>query len=82
MAFDNSLFIAAHPELAEEVARKHGGLDWIKKYTNEEGGRITEYWERNSDGVLVDVTERELAREELEKAKEELEKLRLQGGEL
>ena len=73
--YDNSLFIAAHPDLAEAVSRKHGGLDWIKKYTHEKGGKVVEQWERNKDGVLVNVTERERLRNELARIRDEIERL-------
>lgn len=65
---NNTKFINAHPELANEVSRKHGGLDWINKYTNEVNGKITEAWERNDKGELVNVTERRAAERELERA--------------
>ena len=65
---NNKNFINAHPELAKEVSRKHGGLDWINKYTNEVNGKITEAWERNDKGELVNVTERRAAERELERA--------------
>ena len=43
---NNKNFIDAHPELSEEISRKHGGLVWINKYTNEVIGKICEAWER------------------------------------
>lgn len=67
-------FADAHPVIAERYAQE--GLEWLKVYTDYDNGRIKERWERNSEGVLVDVTKREKAREELARAKEELEKLR------
>ena len=73
---NNEKFIQAHPQLAEDVIRLHGSLDWINKYSNEVDGKLTEMWVRNKSGELVDVTKRELARLELERAKEEYEKLR------
>ena len=79
--FNNDAFVAAHPDLARDVSRKHGGLDWIKKYTHEEGGKIVEWWERNERGELVNVTQRELAREALERAQEEYEALLAQEAE-
>ena len=81
MAKDNSLFVAAHPAFAADIAAKHGGLDWINKWTDERNGRIVEAWERNADGVLVNVTEKYKAMEELERAKKELAKLAKLGGE-
>lgn len=76
---DNSAFIAAHPELANDMTDRYGDLDWIKRYTDVgDNGRINRAWERDVNGNLVDVTEREKAREELELAKEALERLRLQ----
>lgn len=77
MPKDNTLFIKAHPNLAKIMIDRYGDLDWLNKYSDEKNGRITEYWERNKDGVLVDVTAREKAREELERAKEEYEALRM-----
>lgn len=71
---DNTLFIQAHPEIAKRYEQE--GLDWLNVYTDYENTRIKERWERNKDGVLVDVSERERAREELARATEELEKLR------
>ena len=71
---DNALFIQAHPEIAKRYEKE--GLDWLNVYTDYENTRIKERWERNKDGVLVDVSERERAREELARATEELEKLR------
>lgn len=76
---DNSAFIYAHPELAKDMIDRYGDLDWIKRYTDVgANGRINRAWERDANGNLVDVTEREKAREELELAKEALEKVRLQ----
>lgn len=79
MPKDNTLFIEAHPELARELIATYGNIDWVNKYSDVKNGRITEYWERNKQGVLVDVTAREKAREELELAKEEYELLRARG---
>lgn len=67
-------FADAHPKIAERYATE--GLEWLKVYTDYDGGKIKEKWERNKDGVLVDVTAREKAREELMRAQEELENLR------
>lgn len=72
---DNTLFKEAHPELVERFEGKEG-LDWVNSYTDYKDGRINERWERNKEGVLVDVTAREKAREELARATEELEKIR------
>ena len=77
MPKDNTLFIEAHPDLAKVMIDRFGDLDWLNKYSDVRNGRITEYWERNKEGTLVDVTAREKAREELELAKEELELIRL-----
>ncbi len=74
---DNNAFIQANPELAKLMTDRYGDIDWVNKYTDVKDGKIAQAWERNKDGVLVDVTERERAREELEAAKEALEKLRL-----
>ena len=63
---NNANFINAHPELAAEVSHKHGGLDWINKYTNEVNGKVTEAWERDDKGELVNVTEKKAAERELE----------------
>lgn len=53
-----------HPDVYPEVTR----------YTDtDEKGNILECWERNNEGVMVDVTERERARIELEKAQAEYE---------
>ena len=64
---DNTKFINAHPELAKDIIRKHGGLDWVNKYSNEINGRITECWERNNKGELVDVTEVRALEREIER---------------
>lgn len=69
---DNTAFAQAHPELVE----RYGDLDWLNKYTDYKDGKINERWERDANGVLVDVTAREKAYEELEDAQEELERLR------
>ena len=73
---NNDAFIKAHPEIAKD----YHDLDWLNKYVDYDNGRVKEQWERNSNGVLVNVTEREQLKEELAKAKEELEKLK--GGSL
>lgn len=65
-------FVDAHPEIAKDYP---DGLDWLNKYTDYKDGRINEQWERNKAGVLVNVTERVKAREEIERAKEEIERL-------
>lgn len=67
-------FADAHPKIAERYATE--GLEWLKVYTDYDNGKIKEKWERNTNGVLVDVTAREKAREELMHAKEELEAMR------
>ena len=67
-------FADAHPKIAERYAQE--GLEWLNVYTDYEGRGIKERWERNKDGVLVDVTAREKAREELIRAQEELEDIR------
>ena len=72
-------FARANPSLADDMIRMHGGLEWIKSYVDESEGHITQAWERNSEGYLVDVTARERAREELMRAKEALEALRMKG---
>lgn len=72
---NNTKFIDAHPELAHEVSRKHGGLDWVNKYTNEINGKVVEAWERNDKGELVDVTERRKLEAERDKALRELRRL-------
>jgi hypothetical protein len=54
-----------HPDVYPDVTR----------YTDtDEKGNILECWERNNEGIMVDVTEREKARIELEKAQQEYEK--------
>lgn len=72
MAKDNKLFIETHPELAK---RFNNDFDWLNRYTDYKDGEITERWERNKEGVLVDVTAREKAKEELASAQEALAKL-------
>lgn len=62
-------FVAAHPEIAE---RFDNDLDWLKVYTDYKDGKINERWERNSEGVLVDVTEREKLKEEIANARKNL----------
>lgn len=77
---DNTDFIKAHPDLAE---RFDGDFDWMNNYTNYDNGRITERWERDKNGKLVNVTAREKAKEEVRRAQEELHKLNgqlLKGG--
>lgn len=69
---DNTAFIAAHPEIVERFGED---LDWLNVYTDYDGGKIKERWERNSSGVLVNVTAIEKAKEELMLAQEELCKL-------
>lgn len=73
MAKDNTAFIEAHLELAARFREE--GLDWLNKYTDYKNGRINEEWIRDENGVLVDVTERSKAYEELELAQEELAKM-------
>ena len=72
MPKDNRAFIETHPDLAK---RFNNDLDWLNVYTDYENGKITQRWERNKEGVLVDVTAREKAKEELANAQEELAKL-------
>ena len=72
---NNTKFINAHPELARDVSRKHGGLDWVNKYTNEVNGKITEAWERNDKGELVDVTEKRKLEREKDKVLKQLRRL-------
>ena len=69
---DTTAFAKAHPELAE---RFNGDLDWVNNYTDYKDGKVTERWERNKKGELVDVTKREKAKDELARAQEELAKL-------
>lgn len=54
-----------HPDVYPQVTRY---IDTDCK------GNILECWERNKEGVMVDVTERERARVELEKAQAEYER--------
>lgn len=54
-----------HPDVYPEVTRY---ID------TDEKGNILECWERNKEGVMVDVTERERARMDLEKAQKEYER--------
>ena len=65
-------FMEKHPKIAEDF---NYDLTWLKVYTDYKDGKINERWERNKQGVLVDVTEREKAKDELMKAQEELHKL-------
>jgi hypothetical protein len=67
-------FADAHPEIATRYADE--GLAWLNVYTNYNNAKIDERWERNKDGVLVNVTEREMAREELVRATEALEAIK------
>lgn len=70
-------FEDVHPELMPTIIKTWGSIDGLKKYSDWDCGELKEMWERNADGVLVDVTARELARQELERAKEAMEMLRL-----
>lgn len=70
--YDN--FIAKHPDMCEELIAQHGDLQWLKKYTDEENGKVKEYWELK-DGVFVDMTAKRKAYEELEAAQEALAKI-------
>ena len=67
---NNTAFIEAHPELAKRFREE--GLDWLNKYTDYKDGKINECWERDEKGVLVDVTAKYKAYEELEEAQEAL----------
>ena len=71
-------FEEAHPELMPTVIKTWGSVAGLRVYSDYKDGKLTEMWERNEEGVLVDVTERELARIALEEAKEAFEKARLQ----
>ena len=74
ITYKEKAFADAHPKIAERFADE--GLEWLKVYTDYDGGKLKEKWERNKDGILIDVTAREKAREELIRAKEEVEKMR------
>lgn len=74
ITYKEKAFADAHPKIAERYAIE--GLEWLKVYTDYDGGKLKEKWVRNKDGILVDVTAREKAREELMRAQEELENLR------
>lgn len=65
-------FEEAHPELMDTVNRELGDISKLKKYQNFKGDKITEQWERDKDGNLVNVTERVLAEQELVEAERAL----------
>ena len=67
---NNKDFIEKNPELAKHLIDKYGDVDWVKKYTDVKDGKIVKAWERNKQGVLVDVTARERAKQELAAAYE------------
>ena len=68
-----------------EIVLKNIGPFWekhpdvwpgVKRYVERDRhDRVTECWERNTEGVMVDVTAREIAREEVLRAAEELARL-------
>ena len=58
-------FWEKHPDVYPEVTRY---ID------TDEKGNILECWERNKEGIMVDVTAPEKARNELEKAQKEYER--------
>ena len=58
-------FWEKHPDVYPEV---------IRYIDTDEKGNILECWERNKEGIMVDVTAREKARLELEKAQKEYER--------
>lgn len=58
-------FWEKHPDVYPQVTRY---ID------TDEKGNILECWERNKEGIMVDVTAREKARIELEKAQKEYER--------
>ena len=72
---ENKTFEQAHPEHMEAINKTWGSIDGLKLYQNFQGSKITEQWERDKDGNLVDVTARVKAQQELEEAKKELAKL-------
>jgi hypothetical protein len=74
MANNYDAFIAKHPELADKLIREHGDLQWLKKYTDEDDGKVKEYWELKN-GVFTDMTAKKKAYEELEAAQEALCKI-------
>lgn len=65
-------FEEAHPELVDSINRELGSLDKLNKYQDYKGERVIEQWERDENGVLVDVTDRVKAEYELEEAKRAL----------
>ena len=67
-------FIAKHPQMCKELIAQHGDLQWLKKYTDEENGRIKEYWELKNS-VFTDMTAIAIARQELEDAQEMMAKI-------
>ena len=61
-------FEEAHPEHMDAINSTWGSIDGLKKFQNFKGDKITEQWERDKDGNLVNVTERVLAEQELAEA--------------
>ena len=74
MTNGEKMFVANHPELKSSI-KFLGGISKLKKYSNTDCGKLTEQWERNSNGEFIDVTAREKAREELANAMEALERI-------
>lgn len=67
--------LAKHPDLREFLP-----TSTVYKSLNATGD-ILEYWEKDDDGHWVDVTEREIAKQELERELKQLElQKRLYGG--
>ena len=64
----------------DKILQKHPDLQGfltsdMKRYRVIDGDKLIEMWEKDENGHWIDVTERELAKQELAAAVEELEKL-------
>lgn len=59
-----------------EFFDKHPGvIKGVSKYQSfDTDGNLLEYWERDENGYMVDMTERKLLEIEIEKAEKELDK--------
>lgn len=60
-------FFDKHPDVIKSIIR----FEAVDEY-----GKIVETWERDSNGVMIETTKRDLLREELIKAQEELQQLK------
>lgn len=70
---DAITLLIKHPELRDLVHEP--GMRCFKVL--DDRNLVTEQWERDEDGNWVDVTERELARQELQAAQDELARIAL-----